>query len=98
LAATKTSHILQQRYTRPLFPTNDVTDTLSWFSGCKFFFRGQHTRNNKELGYAIFHIINIAQLRYMHLTGIKSATNTEHVGHRITEYLDRPTRGDQLDK
>ena len=77
LAETEPLQTSQHCYAR-LFPTNDMTDPLSWLSGCEFFFRGQHTPNNKKIGCAIFHLINIAQIRYMHSTENQAATNVEH--------------------
>jgi len=54
LASTEPSQTYQHRYARPFFPMNDVTDPLSWLSACEFFFRGQHTPNNKKSGMQFF--------------------------------------------
>ena len=42
--------------------------------------------------------MDTAQLRYMHLTGIKPATNTVHAGLYITKHFGQPTRVYPLDK
>jgi hypothetical protein len=34
----------------------------------------------------------------MHLTGIMLAMNTKHIGYYITDYSNRPTRSNPLDK
>jgi hypothetical protein len=53
--------------------------------------------NDMKTGYIISHLIDTIQPRYIHLTGIKSATTTKHADHYITEYFGQPTRGDPLD-
>jgi hypothetical protein len=67
-------------------------------SCCKFLFGEQHIYNDMGIGYIISHPITTAQLRYMHLTGITPATDTEHTGYYITDYSNRPTHDNPLDE
>jgi hypothetical protein len=62
LAATKLPSIAQQHHDGSSSTNNDVTDPLSWLSGCAFSFRGQRTPNNLKSGYEILHLVEIAQL------------------------------------
>jgi hypothetical protein len=95
LATTKLPPIAQQHHDRSSFPTNnDVTDPLSWLSGCMFSFRGQRTPNNMKTGCEILHLIEIAQLQHMHLTENKAATNGEHLAPCDTKYIGPPNQGD----
>jgi hypothetical protein len=92
LAAPEPSLAAKYRYAKPSVSTNATK------SCCKFLFGEQHIYNDMGIGYIISHPITTAQLRYMHLTGITSATNMEHTGYYITDYSNRPTRGNPLDE
>jgi hypothetical protein len=92
LAATEPSSAAEHRYAKLSVSTNATK------SYCKFLFGEQHIYNNIGIGYIISHPITIAQLRYMHLTGITPATDMKHVSYYITDYSNRPTRGNPLDE
>jgi hypothetical protein len=92
LAATELSSVAEHRYAKLAISTNAAK------SCCKFLFGEQHIYNDMGIGYIISHPITIAQLRYMHLTGIMPATDTEHTGYYITDYSNRPTHDNSLDE
>jgi hypothetical protein len=93
LAAIEPPSIPQQHQDRPFFPTNnDAADPLSWLNGCVFFFKGQHTPNNINIGYEILHLI--AQLQYMHLIENKVATNGELFAPCDNKYISPPNQED----
>lgn len=64
----------------------------------ELFFIDQHIPNDMKIGYAIFHLIDTAQLQYIQLTGNKSATDGVHSAHCTNTYLSLPTQGDPLDE
>jgi hypothetical protein len=61
-------------------------DPISWVN-CYKSFKGQDSPNDRKIGYTIFHLIDTTKLRYMHLTGIKSATDMAHAGLYITKHF-----------
>jgi hypothetical protein len=92
LATTEPSSPAKHRYAKLSVSTNAAK------SCCKFLFDEQHIYNDMGIGSIISDPITIAQLWYIHLTGITPATDTEHTGYYITDYSNRPTRGNPLDE
>jgi hypothetical protein len=90
LATIEPSSTAEQRYAKLSVSMNAAK------SYCKFLFGEQHIYNDMGIGYIISHPITIAQLWYLHLTGITLATDTEHTDYYITDYSNRPTHGNPL--